>query len=182
MGLFSRNTGGSGGIGGGFSGGPATAPQMRNAFARFMDTKGIKYTVLDDDDNIIYLAFGGSRYDTFVLVDFDENVPCDSAHFSSNGFAKIIPGKNAEALVKLNQINKKFRWVKFWMDDEGKFTADCDAVLDMATVGEECLQVAIRLSNIIENALEELEGVAQMDKEQKMQLDLVATIKKMGGA
>lgn len=180
MGLFSKSF--SGGTGGGYSGGSVTAAQMRQAFERHMDSEGIKYTVLDEDDSIVYLAFGGSRYETFVLVDFDEDMPCTSAHFNSPGFAKILPGKNAEVLVKLNQINKRFRWVKFWADDDGTLTADCDAVLDIDSVGKECLEVSIRLSNIIENALDELKGIAELDADKKMQLSLVAALKKMGGA
>ncbi len=183
MGIFSRSGGGggsvsSGGGGGGF--GLVDAPAMRKAFERFMDEKGVKYSVLDEDDNIVYLSFGGSKYETFVFVDFDENVPCNSAHFSSNGFAKIIPGKNAEALVKLNELNRRFRWVKFWMDGDGIFTADCDAIVELGSVGDECVNMAFRLSNITEDALDELQGIATVNKEQKDQFDLVAAIKRMG--
>ena len=186
MGIFSRSSSGGGSVSGGGGGGSVsyggavTAPDMRKAFERFMDSKGVKYSVLDEDDNIVYLSFGGSKYETFVFVDFDENVPCNSAHFSSNGFAKIIPGKNAEALVKLNELNKRFRWVKFWMDAEGIFTADCDAIVEIGSVGEECVNMAFRLSNITEDALDELQGIANVNKEQKDQFDLVAAIKRMG--
>lgn len=154
----------------------ATAEQLRQEFMKFMDRKGLKYTVFDEDDNIVYLAFGGSK-ETFVLADFDEEGnKADSVHFVSQGFAKAsnIPA----ALVKLNEINKSYRWVKFYMDDQGTISADCDAMVYPGSVGEECTAICIRMSNIIEGALDKLAGVAEIDEDAKRMLDMMAVLKR----
>ena len=59
----------------------ATAESLRQEFMRHMDSRGIKYTVFQEEDNIVYLAFGGDK-ETFVLVDFDEDGnDAESVHF-----------------------------------------------------------------------------------------------------
>ena len=158
----------------------ATAESLRREFMSYMDKKDVKYTVFDEEDNIVYLAFGGDK-ETFVLVDFDEEGnDADSVHFVSQGFAKAERSKIPMALVKLNEINRQFRWVKFHMDEDGVISADCDAVISPGTVGEECLQITIRMSNIIESALDKLDGVAEIDMDAKRTLDLLAVMKRLG--
>ena len=157
----------------------ATAEDLRREFMNHMDAKGIKYTVFDEDDNIVYLAFGGDK-ETFVLVDFDEEGNnASSVHFLSQNFAKADRPNIPAALVKLNEINKSYRWVKFYMSDEGEISADCDAVIQPGSVGPECLEITIRMSNIIEGALDKLAGVAEINKEAKQMLDIVALMKRM---
>ena len=158
--------------------GMATAENLREEFMRYMDLKDVKYTVFDEEDNIVYLAFGGDK-ETFVLVDFDEEGnDASSARFVSQGFATVEKSKVPATLVKLNEINRQFRWVKFHMSDDGKISADCDAVLTPGTVGEECLEITIRMSNIIENALDMLDGVAEINMETKRTLDIIALIQR----
>ena len=157
----------------------ATAEDLRQEFMRFMDSKDVKYTVFDEDDNILYLAFGGEK-ETFVLVDFDEEGNnATSVHFVSQNFAKAEKAKIPAALVKLNEINRQFRWVKFHMSDDGVISADCDAVLTPGHVGEECLEITIRMSNIIESALDKLAGVAEIDMDAKRTLDVIAMMKRL---
>ena len=152
----------------------ATAQDLRREFTRFMDDEGVRYAVLDEDDNILYLAFDGDK-DTFVLVDFDEEGDdATSVHFVSQGFAKAEKPKIPAALVKLNEINRQFRWVKFHMADDGAISADADAALVPGHVGEACWEIVLRMSGIIENALDELDGIAETDRGVKRALDAVA--------
>lgn len=158
----------------------ATAESLRREFMQHMDSRDIKYTVFDEDDNIVYLAFGGDK-ETYVLVDFDEaGNDADSVHFLSQNFAKAEKSKIPLALVRINEINRQYRWVKFHMSDDGEISADCDAVISPGSVGPECVQVAVRMSNIIEDALDKLEGAAEINEEAKRTLDIIALMKRLG--
>ena len=184
MGLFgskSSSSGTSGGSssGGSFSSGPVDAVSMREAFTRYLDQKDFKYVVIDKEDNIVAMTFGGSRYDTFVLTDFDEGATCDSVHFSSQHFAKCSKDKLPQVIIKLNELNRRFRWVKTWVDEEGQLTADSDALVSVGTVGPECLQIIIRFSNILEDILEALEGYAEPDEETANAVKMAMLIAKM---
>lgn len=158
----------------------ATAESLRQEFMRHMDSRDIKYTVFDEDDNIVYLAFGGDK-ETFVLVDFDEDGnDAETVHFVSNNFAKAEKSKIPLALVRINEINRQYRWVKFYMSDDGEISADCDAVVSSGSVGPECVQIAIRMSNIIEDALDKLAGAAEINEDAKRTFDLIAVMKRLG--
>lgn len=162
------------------SGGVVSAEQMRKAFMQYMDQNDIKYAVLDESDNLVALTFGGSKYDTFVLVDFDEGGNCDSVHFSSQHFAKCELGSLPNVIIKLNELNRRFRWLKFWVDEEGHLTADSDAIIEIGSVGAECVQAAFRISDILEDALEALEGFAVPDEETANAIKLAMLMKKLG--
>ena len=156
----------------------ATAEELRQEFTDYMDMKGLKYTVMDKEDNMVYLAFGGEK-ETFVMVDFDESGDdSDSVHFNSIGFAKAAKADFAKALVKINDINRKYRWVKTFILEDGKICCDADANVYPGTVGQECVQVVIRMSNIIEDILGDLEGVAEIDEEAKKTFDMLAMFKR----
>ena len=158
-----------------------TAEELRKEFTDFMDEHDIRYTVMDENDNMVYLAFGGDQ-DTYVMVDFDEDDEDDaqSVHFSSLGFASVERSNIPAALVTLNKVNSNYRWVKFFLRDDNKLCADCDAMVFPGTVGQECFHSAGRMSNIIEHAIKEFEGVAEVDQSAMMMLSAVAAMKRMG--
>ena len=66
------------------------------------------------------------------------------------------------------------------MSDDGEISADCDAVVSPGSVGPECLQIAIRMSNIIEGALDKLAGAAEINEDAKRTLDIIALMKRLG--
>lgn len=180
MGLFSSSSSNNNGGGSrGFS--KVSTEQMRNKCMKDMEAKGLKSTLLDESDNIVFMSFGGKRYDTFVLLDFDEETYCTSVHLSSQSFAKCDSSKLPAVVLKLNELNKRFRWVKFWVNDDCALTCDADSLVKYETVGDDCAELAIRMSNILEDALEALEGLATLDEETANQLKFVAILKqKMG--
>ena len=137
----------------------ATAEQLRAEFQAYLESRGIDYAVVDEADNIVLLAFEGSKYDTDVFCDFDEQGDeAESVHIVSQSYAKAFD--KTAALLKINEVNSRFRWVKTYMDEEGFISSDLDAYVYPGIVGEEVTMLAISTSDIIEEILEHLEGVA----------------------
>ena len=156
----------------------ATAEQLRHEFERFMDSNGIKYTLLDEGDNVIALQFGGDTADTHVLVDFDEaGGQADGVNFKSESFAKCN-GSVSSIYPKLNNLNKHYRWVKFWVNDDNTIWATCDAVVFPGSVGQECAQIAFRMSNIIEQAIKELGSSVTVNEEINSMLSMMSFMAK----
>ena len=154
----------------------ATAESLRKEFMDYMDSKGVKYSVFSEDDNIVHLSFGGEK-DTFVLADFDEaGNDASSVHFVSQNFAKAEKQNIPAALVRINDINKSYRWVKFYIAEDGAISADADADVFPGTVGEECTRAVFRMSTILEEALDRLEGVAKVDEETMQMLRIMAVL------
>ena len=52
----------------------------------------------------------------------------------------------------INKVNSTYRWVKFYLDDDGDVRVEVDALLDDDSCGEECLGLFQRLGNIADDA------------------------------
>lgn len=158
-----------------------TAEQLRREFTDFMDANSANYTIMDQNDNVVFLAFGGDQ-DSYVMVDFDETEGYDaeSVHFSSHSFARIEQANLAAALIALNDANARYRWVKFYMLDN-MLCADSDATIYPGNVGDECVKCAIRMSNIIVTALkDDFKDVAVVDNDAMRMLMMIAALKHAG--
>lgn len=122
----------------------------KNGFTRAMDRAGIKYTVLDDFR--VKVAYSGDNTnDITIMVIFDKDgdglvaLRCWS-------FGKCPNGKRAAVLEACNQLNSEYRWVKFYVDSDTDVSCGLDAVIDIDTVGEECIQLVRRMVSIYDDA------------------------------
>ncbi|MCD8192406.1 MAG: YbjN domain-containing protein [Oscillospiraceae bacterium] len=85
-----------------------------------------------------------------VIVAFEED--CKYAAFRCFNFAKAPKDRFGHAMIACNELNKKYKWVKFYLDDDGDVTAENDAILDAATCGEVCFELMIRMTQIVNEA------------------------------
>ena len=123
----------------------------KEEFIAFMDEHGIKYT--DLDERAVRLAFASKvvPQGVKVLVIFDSDNR-SAVHFIASGFVKVTEAKFGAVLMAVNEANAKFRWVKFYIDDNMNIMAEDDAILDMANVGPEVADLAFRISDIVDDA------------------------------
>lgn len=142
---------------------------LRREFTDYLDQKGYKYMVVDEEDNIVVLGFTGDRdtIDTRIYVDFDERADMHSiacVHFVAQDFAKCADEKVGEVIIKLNDLNKRFRWVKFWLDkSDNTISADADALIFSGSTGEECLDYVLHVSHIVQEGYKELRSLIITD-------------------
>lgn len=122
----------------------------KSQFVYSLDNVGIKYTVLDDIS--VRISYSGDNADSIdVIVSFDQggdgivNLGCWS-------FGRVQADKRAAMLEACNALNTKFRWVKFYIDGDSDLAVSSDAVVDIETVGEECIQLVRRMVNIYDDA------------------------------
>ena len=123
---------------------------FREEFLAFMDKNDVKYTELDE--RAVSLSFSSDvvPQGVRVLVIFDSDNK-NTVHFIVGGIAKVPEAKFAAALLAVNEANSKYRWVKFYIDDEMSVIADDDAVVDMNSVGQEIVSMAFRMSDIVDD-------------------------------
>ncbi len=57
----------------------------------------------------------------------------------------------------LNAENAKYRWIKFYVDDDNDIRAEMDAVLDLDTAGDECFELMLRMCDIVDDAYVEIQ-------------------------
>ena len=115
----------------------------------YLDTQQIKYREPKDEMlNVSYSADNLSEISIFI--DFDEEE--GKAEFVCFSIGKFDQDQYAKGLIACNSCNSKFRWVKFYIDDDNHIAVRADAILDEETCGEECLELVRRMVGIIDEA------------------------------
>ena len=126
----------------------------KGEFIAAMEAKGIKYT--DKDEFRVNVAYRGDNTDDITItVIFDKDgeglvaLRCWS-------FGSVPANKRVDVLEACNALNTKWRWVRFYIDGDNDVTASLDAVVDLDTVGEECIQLVHRMVDIYDKAYPDL--------------------------
>lgn len=122
----------------------------KQAFMSYMDQEGIKYQ--DKGEFVVSVTYTGDNLKSIpIMVFFDKDgeglvqlVCWEICNFSEE--------KQAAGLLCCNQLNSKFRWVKFYVDNDRDTRAELDAIIDPETVGRECLALVRRMVRIVDDA------------------------------
>lgn len=127
---------------------------FKSEYMKAMDRKGIKYT--DVDEFRVRVSYSGdntNKIDINVIFDKDGEGLVALRCWS---FGKVPDGKRIQMLEACNSLNNEYRWVKFYIDDDGDIAASLDAVIDISTVGAECIQLVSRMVSIYDKAYPKL--------------------------
>ena len=129
-----------------------------NRVGRAFAERGLKFDhVSDYEKPMIVLSFGGGDFSyTHVAIHliFDEDG--QSAQVVTSPIASVPAEKTAKLLLTLNECNHKFRWVKFYLDEDNDVVADADVLFDEQNVGDACVEIVMRTASIIDDAYAEI--------------------------
>ena len=117
-------------------------------FTANLDSKNLKYAVYDDGKDavcvdlpyqgkIVKSIFSGDDGHYFSLYIVYEKVPAD---------------KLVDILFVCNELNKRYKWASFYVDDDNDIMVHDDAILDVETAADEALEIIIRILNIADEA------------------------------
>lgn len=123
--------------------------RYKQLYMDYMNEKGIKYT--DVDENVVRVSYGAKNLRSiaiYVIFDKNENPIVSFKCWEVANFKE----KEARALIACNELNKKYRWARFYLNDNAEIVVDCDAQIDESTGGEECARIVSRLVGIIDEA------------------------------
>ena len=122
--------------------------------SRFFDSKGIKYRV-EEENRKIRVVYDLDNVNDFVVNIFVDN---DDAGVAVRSFYYVkFPANKAEAMYKkCSEINGRFRWIKFYVDDDDNtVTLAVDGVIQLDSCGEEVYELMGRMLNIADDAYPE---------------------------
>ena len=125
----------------------------KSAFLRYLDSRGVKYQ--DEGTYRVSVSYKGENVSSIkVAVVFDDDgdglvaMRCWS-------LGSVKNDKYAKTLLTCNELNERFRWVKFYIDRDQDICAALDAVIDIDTCGAECHQLVTRMVSICDDAYPE---------------------------
>ena len=118
----------------------------------FLDSKGFKYQA-DEERNIINTGFGGLKNKGTIKImlffDNDDRVVA----IRSFEFCTFPEDKKAAMYKACSEMNYKYRWTKFYVDeDANQITIADDAVIQLDSCGEEIFELMYRLADIADEA------------------------------
>ena len=124
------------------------------AFTNKLNEENICYST-DAEKNVVRIKYNGEyfRSVTFTVI-FDD----DGESFSLRVFsiARFSSAQLDDAYEFCNRMNDKFRWLRFYIDDEKELTAALDAIISPSTAASVCTELLRRAVNIVDSVCKEL--------------------------
>ena len=129
----------------------ATAREMKALFMAKLDSMDVKYTDMSDGRReVVKLGWSTkviNGLNIFVYFDDDGN----SIHLSTMLPITIPDAKLAQALVEVNNWNKRLRWIDLYLDDDSTIMGEMDAVIEPSTAGDEVFELVLRTLSICDD-------------------------------
>lgn len=131
--------------------------QEAEAYIKLMDEKGIRH------DDIFILKSG--KFDVVTRWNLEETTVTIRAVFDDNGhtvaircfrLARAKEDRFVDVLKTCNELNNRFRWFKFTIDNDSDINMEIDCIVNEETAGEVVLELVQRLCNIVDEAYPEL--------------------------
>ena len=120
-------------------------------FMEKMDSIGWKYrepAALKDGNIHIGTSFNGKQTTINFSIFFDPK-----GHTATVRVVRLFPApidKRLQLLEDINSCNKKYRWIKYYIDDSSDVNIQIDAVISAQTSGEVLVELITRTVSIID--------------------------------
>ena len=129
-----------------------------NRVGRTLAERGLNFDHVDMyEQPMIAMNFGGGDFSfTHIGINVIFDQDGESAQILSSPIASVPAEKTSKLLLTLNECNCKFRWVKFYLDEDNDIIADGDVLFDEQNAGEAVLESVMRTASIIDDAYAEI--------------------------
>ncbi len=132
-----------------------TTPEaVADAIEAGFTEQGLRYDRIEDFDKpLLALNFGGGDFSyNHVRINVFVDNDAESIQIVTSPIASVPAEKTAQMLICLNENNRRFRWVHFYLDDDNDLIAESDAIIDINTAGPVVAELVGRTASIIDDA------------------------------
>lgn len=126
------------------------------AFEQVLDERGIVYSEVSNPRfSVLKLCYSTENIEQLnIFFWFDEDG--ESVRFGSGAIAHVPDDRIDVVLRTLNDMNLRYRWLKFGMDSDNDVLVSGDSILSSGTVGSVCFELLGRTLNICDGVYPEL--------------------------
>lgn len=123
-------------------------------FIRTCDREGLKYKeprTTDSGKTAVTLGVSGSHgnsYNVGFYFDTDEKGVAVRVY----QFTACNDSNYAKMLLACNQLNNKYRWLKFVIDDDRDINIEADCIISPTTAGTVCTEMFYHVMGIAKDA------------------------------
>lgn len=124
--------------------------------AEYLQGEGIKLDQYGDENEVVQVRYSADNVDRVeVKLFFDSDNR--SVAVRSFNLCKVPENKKPAVYAACSKLNDKFRWVKFYIDeDDNTVTAAMDAIIQLDSCGEESKELIHRTVGIVDDAYPDL--------------------------
>jgi hypothetical protein len=120
----------------------------KELFMEHLDDNDVSYD--DLDDGLIKIELGGDNAKSIDIIGMfeEDNEDVEFTCFSIGNFQN-----NYDAGIRVcNEMNKEYKWVKFYVDDDADIVAKISTTVDEYNCGDYCTTAVMRLMQIVDAA------------------------------
>jgi len=126
------------------------------AIAAAFDEAGLKYSIIEPGgSSAVKAVFGGDNYDSatvhYISSDDDNDVKVVIL-----SFVKVPASKREKVIMVLNDMNNKYRYLKFVMSEDNDVRVEYDFPLKITNPGDVAVEILIRMMKILDDVYPEL--------------------------
>ncbi len=125
-------------------------------FLEELKKRDLKHLEIREDDKHVLIPLGFQLKSTRVEIVTVFNTDDNAVAIRCMGFLTISEDQFPQALMCCNELNKKVRWVKFYIDDDLDINIEDDAIVDEITGGKEMFELVMRMAAIADDAYPQL--------------------------
>ncbi|MBQ2748651.1 MAG: YbjN domain-containing protein [Clostridia bacterium] len=113
-------------------------------FEAYLDSKNYNYHVYADDSEkaVIGFPYSGREVKCFFTGDDGEYLSLYMV------YENVSEDKMVQALVACNELNAKFKWVTYYIDDDRDILLHDDAILTKDNAAAEAMELLVRMVDI----------------------------------
>ena len=124
----------------------------------YIESQGKKCNIQDGHDDVLWMGFRTDNIEAIkIYMIFDKEREDFIVSFKAFNVCKF-PAEKTELMYKVcSQMNRQYRWVKFYVDEsDNTITCQDDAMIQLETAGKECLDLVARMVQICDTVYPEL--------------------------
>ena len=127
---------------------------MMKLFCEKLNEENLFYQI-HEENNVVTIGYSGKNFKslTFAVIFDDDGSAVSIKAYSIATFKK---NQLEDAYKFCNEMNTKYRWVKFYVDDDNELTASSDAIITKESIAEECIRMLALIISIVDSACEVL--------------------------
>ncbi len=130
---------------------------QKNFLSRLIQN-GIKHSSIPEDENVVLIDFKGQTIGNITIAFMFESMPPGSGSMSSSvsirafSLCNVPEAKILPICYLCSELNRSYRFCKFFIDEENELNASIDIYLTPLTAADICLQLSNGLVSIIDKA------------------------------
>lgn len=118
----------------------------------YIESKGFNCQAMEGRENVLWSSGSGDNIQNVrVIMNFTDEGGYVSLR--SYNLCKFDDSKKADMYKVCSELNARFKWVKFYVDEsDNTITCQDDAIIQLDSAGPECFELLLRMYSIMDDS------------------------------